>query len=114
VFVFLSVFSPQFRFLFFTVINLKIPVHSRADNTGVHNYLIADLHHRSLVSVIREKLANARQDELFHYQPYKLLWNCAKLEMPIRVHGELYTSQAFIQAHRELQESTPVPGCDRE
>lgn len=97
-----------------TAINIKIPVHNRAENPGVHNYLTTDFHHRSLISVIREKLANARHDELFYYQPYELLWNCGRSERPTRIHGELYTSQAFIQAHRELQESPLEPGCDRE
>ena len=97
-----------------TAVNIKIPIHNRADNPGVHDYLTADLYHRPLISVIQEKLANERHDELFHYQPYELLWNRGQSETPIRVHGELYTSEAFIQAHRELQESPPEPGCDLE
>jgi hypothetical protein len=97
-----------------TAVNIKIPIHNRADNPGVHDYLTADLYHRPLVSVIQERLANERHDELFHYQPYELLWNRGQSETPIRVHGELYTSEAFIQAHRELQESPPEPGCDLE
>jgi hypothetical protein len=97
-----------------TAVNIKIPIHNRADNPGVHDYLTADLYHRSLVSVIQERLANERHDELFHYQPYELLWHHGQSERPIRVHGELYTSEAFIQAHRELQESPPEPGCDLE
>jgi hypothetical protein len=97
-----------------TAVNIKIPIHNRADNPGVHDYLTADLYHRSLVSVIQERLANERNDELFHYQPYELLWHRGQSGGPIRVHGELYTSEAFIQAHRELQESPPEPGCDLE
>jgi len=97
-----------------TAVNIKIPVHNRADNPGVHDYLTTDLYHRSLVSVIQEKLANERHDELFHYQPYELLWNRGQSEKPIHVHGELYTSEAFIQAHCELQESPPEPECDLE
>jgi hypothetical protein len=97
-----------------SAVNIKIPIHNRADNPGIHDYLTADLYHRPLVSVIREKLANEKHDELFHYQPYELLWNSGQSERPIRVHGELYTSEAFIQAHRELQISPPEPGCDLE
>ncbi|KAG2045967.1 hypothetical protein BDR06DRAFT_1040545 [Suillus hirtellus] len=97
-----------------TSISIKIPIHSRADSPGVHDYLTTDLHHRPLVSVIQEKLENEKHDELFHYQPYELLWNRGQSERPIRVHGELYTSEAFIQAHCEIQESPPEPGCDLE
>ncbi|KAG2057433.1 hypothetical protein BDR06DRAFT_969243 [Suillus hirtellus] len=46
-----------------------------------------------------------------HNHPYKLLWNGGRSETPICVHGELYTSDAFIQAHHELQDSPPEPGC---
>jgi hypothetical protein len=97
-----------------TAINIKIPIHKRAENPGIHDYLTADLYHRPLVSVIQEKLANEKHDELFHYQPYELLWNRGGSERSIRVHGELYNSEAFIQAHREVQESPAEPGCDLE
>jgi hypothetical protein len=95
-------------------INIKIPIHKRADSPGIHDYLTADFYHRPLVSVIREKIKNQKHDELFHYQPYELLWNGGPSKKPMRVHGELYTSDAFIQAHRELQESQPEPGCELE
>ncbi|KIM51966.1 hypothetical protein SCLCIDRAFT_142166, partial [Scleroderma citrinum Foug A] len=32
----------------------------------------------------------------------------------INIHGELYTSQAFLQTHKDLQQSPPEPGCDLE
>ncbi|KAG1796117.1 hypothetical protein EV424DRAFT_1334223, partial [Suillus variegatus] len=35
-----------------TAINIKIPIHKRAENPGIHDYLTADLYHRPLVSVI--------------------------------------------------------------
>ncbi|KIK37340.1 hypothetical protein CY34DRAFT_15768 [Suillus luteus UH-Slu-Lm8-n1] len=95
-------------------INIKVPIHKRADNPGICDYLTANFFHRSLVSVIREKIKNKKHNELFHYQPYELLWNGGPTKKPIRVHGELYTSEAFIQAHRELQESQPEPGCELE
>ncbi|KAG2059465.1 hypothetical protein BDR06DRAFT_979974 [Suillus hirtellus] len=97
-----------------TSISIKIPIHSCADSPGVHDYLTTNLHHRLLISVIWEKLANEKHNELFHYQPYELLWNRGQSERPIHVHGELYTLEAFIQAHHEIQESPPEPGCDLE
>ncbi|KAG1814221.1 hypothetical protein EV424DRAFT_1326059, partial [Suillus variegatus] len=35
-----------------TAIKIKIPIHKRAENPGVHDYLTTNLHHRPLVSVI--------------------------------------------------------------
>jgi hypothetical protein len=79
-----------------TAITIKIPIHRRADNPGIHDYISADLHHRSLLSVIREKLANEKHDDLFHYQPYELSWNRGKsLVMLLRV---VFTLRSFISA----------------
>ena len=30
----------------------------------------------------------------------------------VKVHGKLYSSTAFVEAHRTLQDSPPKPGCD--
>ncbi|KAH7917181.1 hypothetical protein BV22DRAFT_1052620, partial [Leucogyrophana mollusca] len=97
-----------------TTVTIKVPFHNRTERPGVREYPAADFYHRSIVSVIREKLANDHHDELFHYQPYELQWRRGPSQRPVNVHGELYTSQAFIQAHRELQQSPPEPGCDLE
>ncbi|KAH7917537.1 hypothetical protein BV22DRAFT_1026145 [Leucogyrophana mollusca] len=79
---------------------------------GSLNYFTVDFHHRSLVSIIREKLASNEDDRFFHYEPYELLWQPISGQPEIRLHGELYTSPAFLDAHRELQDSPPEPGCD--
>jgi hypothetical protein len=64
------------------------------------------------VSVIREKLANVHDDEHFHYEPYELRWQPSHLPQEVNIQGELYTSPAFMQAHRELQSSPGEAGCD--
>ncbi|KIM59251.1 hypothetical protein SCLCIDRAFT_27508 [Scleroderma citrinum Foug A] len=97
-----------------TAVTIKVPFHKRTAKPGVYNYHVGDMYHRTLISVIREKLANLRHDELFHYQPYNLLWQRGGSPAPINVHGELYTSQAFLQTHKDLQQSPPEPGCDLE
>ena len=96
-----------------TAVTIKVPFHKRTAKPGVYDYHVGDMYHRTLVSVIREKLANPQHDELFHYQPYNLLWQRGG-SAPINVHGELYTSEAFLQAHQDLQQSPPEAGCDLE
>jgi hypothetical protein len=81
-------------------------------DAGPRNYTIEGFYHRSLVSVIKEKLSNPADDRLFHYEPYELLWQPGHDTEPIRTYGELFTSPAFIEAHRELQDSPAEPGCD--
>ena len=97
-----------------TAITIKVPFHNQTPKPGVYDYHVGDMYHRTLISVIREKLANAQHDELFHYQPYNLFWQHKESPTPINVYGELYTSEAFLEAHRNLQQSPPEPGCDRE
>jgi hypothetical protein len=80
-------------------------------HAGPRDYVVGDFYHRSLVSIIREKLSG-QDARLFHMEPYELLWHRVTGQDPIRVQGELYTSPAFVDAHRELQESPGEPGCD--
>ena len=43
----------------------------------------------------------------------EFLWRPNESPEPIRVNGELYTSEASIEAHRELQDSPGEPGLPR-
>ena len=47
-----------------------------------------------------------------HFEPYELFWQPTDTSEPVKVHGELYTSQAFIEAHHDIQESDGEPGCE--
>ena len=94
-----------------TPVVISVPFHSRTGNPGVHSYCGAKLYHRSLIKVIKEKVVHSA--EQFHYEPYDLFWTSPVTENePVRVHGELYTSSTFLQAHRELQDSPGEPGCN--
>ena len=95
-----------------TPINISVPFHSRSKTPGLQNYIVGDLYHRSFVSIIREKLANREDDRNFHYEPYELFWKPTDSSDDIRIHGELYTSPAFLDANREVQDSPGEPGCD--
>ena len=98
-----------------TTISISVPFQSRrgaSDSTGTpKEFLFTDFYHRNLVSVIKEKLSNARDDNQFHYDPYELNFQPDGSPRPIRVHGELYTSPAFLDEHKALQELPPEPGC---
>lgn len=80
---------------------------------GKRLYQATGLYHRSLIAVMRERLGDPHDFRYFHTEPYKLLWKSppdpAKCE--VHVHGELYTSQAFLRAHNEFQRSPREPGC---
>jgi Plavaka transposase len=95
-----------------TPISILVPFHHRTKKPGPQSFLVGDFYHRSIVSVIREKLANAHDVRHFHYEPFELIWQPSDSHSNVRVHGELYTSPAFLEAHRELQDSPREPGCN--
>ncbi|KZP09584.1 hypothetical protein FIBSPDRAFT_759740, partial [Athelia psychrophila] len=78
---------------------------------GVRQFIVKDFYHRSLVSVIREKLANPQDEAQFHYEPYELHWQPGAAGPGVRVQGELYTSPAFLKEHQTLQDAPGEPGC---
>jgi hypothetical protein len=101
-----------------TPVTIEVPYQLRRGvppdpGAGPQSYTIDKFYHRSLVSVIREKLSGSTGSHRhFHYEPFEVNWQPDGVPRPVRVHGELYTSPAFIDAHRELQDSPPEPGCD--
>jgi hypothetical protein len=95
-----------------TPIKIKVPFHKRMLHPGEKVFDAGNLHHRKLVSVIREKITRSSTHPHLHFEPYGLYWQPKESSEPVRVHGELYTSEAFIEAHDDLQRATREPGCD--
>ncbi|KJA13829.1 hypothetical protein HYPSUDRAFT_99722, partial [Hypholoma sublateritium FD-334 SS-4] len=96
-----------------TAITLSIPFPKNASNPGLQLYTFPPFRHRSIVSVLKEKMTNTQDFPHFHLEPYELRWRRRDILTPesIRVHGELYTSPAFLEAHEEIQALPAEPGC---
>lgn len=86
-----------------TPVSINVPFARTTDTPGPRVYQAADLYHRSLVSVIWEKIASTRDSKLFHYEPYELCWHPPHLDTEVPIYGDLYTSPAFHEAHSKLQ-----------
>jgi hypothetical protein len=95
-----------------TPIRIMVPFHKRALHPGQEEFDVGALYHRKLVSVIREKISRPSTYRHLHLEPYGLYWQPEGAEEPVRVHGELYSSKAFIDAHDNLQDSPGEPGCE--
>ena len=95
-----------------TPIRINVPFQKRALRPGPKEFDAGILHHRKLMSVIRERITRPSIHPHLHFEPYELFWQPKGATEPVRVHGELYTSEAFIDAHNKLQDSPPEPGCD--
>jgi Plavaka transposase len=92
-------------------ISFTVPFHQRTESPGSRQYTGGELFHRPLVKVITERLTDPRHAEHFHYEPYRLIWQPTDQQPDVRLHGELYTSEAFFKAHQELQTSPGEPNC---
>lgn len=75
-------------------------------------YVIGDLYHWNLVSIIREKLTGPNDHWHLHYEPFELFCKPTDSSKDIAIHGKLYTSPVFLDAHREVQELPAEPGCN--
>jgi hypothetical protein len=95
-----------------TPFKINVPFHSRTLHPGPKEFDVGILHHRKLVSVIREKFSRPSSHPHLHYEPYEMYWQPNHVPEPIRVHGDLYMSDSFIEAHHEIQDSPGEPGCE--
>ena len=92
-------------------ITISVPFHSRTSHPGPCDYTVPDFHHHRLVSIIRAKLSDPYHHHVYHHEPYELRWHPPNKACDIRVHGELYTSEAFIKAQEELMASPREANC---
>ncbi|KAF7971982.1 hypothetical protein HWV62_19325 [Athelia sp. TMB] len=75
-------------------------------------FFVTGFKHRSLVHLMRTAIENSEQAWDFHWNPFKHFWQPPEpLAPPQRVFDEVYSSDAFIEADRKLQES-PDPNND--
>jgi len=93
-----------------TSIKINISFHKQMLHPEQKEISTGILHHHKLTSVIREKIIWSFIH--LHLEPYEIFWQPSDAAEPVRVHGELYTSEAFLEAHCELQDSPREPGCN--
>lgn len=93
-------------------ITISVPFPRRSLHPGPRDYTISNFYRRSLLSIIRDKLSDPLRCRSFRFEPYHLRWKRSSVDDDIRVYGELFYSQAFVTAHRELQDAVPDPDCN--
>lgn len=73
---------------------------------------IPNFRHRSLLTIIREVFTSPPSKQ-FHFHPFKQYWKPMHSDVePEHVFDEMYTSEAFLAADRELQSSPRGTDCD--
>jgi len=92
-------------------VEITVPFHQRMQNPGTSQFVCGEIHYRSIVEVIRERISDPHTGAQIHLEPYELLWKRSDQHREIRLHGEIYTSDAFREVHDMLQNSPPEPDC---
>jgi len=85
-------------------ITISVPFPQRFLNPGPRSYTISNFYRQCLLSIICEVLSDPVCSKTFRFKPYSLRWKRLCDADDIGVYGELFSSQAFIAAHHNLQD----------
>lgn len=108
--------SSETSFPGFTETGVDIQVPSGRKDTPPGIFKVPGLYYRDLLAVIREAFAHPLASK-YHLSPFRLYHQPPGSDTESRVHGEIYTSDAFIQEHNRVQRIALHPndtGCTRE
>ncbi|KIJ58044.1 hypothetical protein HYDPIDRAFT_34551 [Hydnomerulius pinastri MD-312] len=83
-----------------STVTVSVLFHHHCLHPGPKDYPVNDFYHRSLTSIIRKTLLDPTHHQHFHYEPYELCWQPPHKAQDLRIHGELFTSNTFLDAHR--------------
>ena len=93
-------------------ITISVPFPQLFLHPSPKNYTISNFYRQSLLSIICKMLSDPAHCRSFCFKPYLLRWQCSCGVNDIGVYGEIFSSQAFITAHCELQDIQLDPtGC---
>ncbi|KAJ3534489.1 hypothetical protein NMY22_g6905 [Coprinellus aureogranulatus] len=100
-----------------TEVAIEVPVHNRmAQGRGVERNVAGTLHHRSITSILEEKIRNQIASQIFHFDGHELLWKPGEAEgsPEFRILSELYNSDAFLEAQNEVRHNPPpeIGNCE--
>ncbi|KAJ3539624.1 hypothetical protein NMY22_g4649 [Coprinellus aureogranulatus] len=88
-------------------LSLQVPFDSASTFPGPRHFTVEGFRFRPLLPIIREKLQDKSEADHFHLVPSQLLWQPIGNEDATRVYGELYHSDAFLEAYRDIQNLPP-------
>lgn len=87
--------------------------HRSPSDSPIPLFSVPGLQHRSIVETIRS-VWSSPESRNFQYVPFRHFWTNTPSNKHERIYGELYTSDAFIEAHDALQRQPPESGCTLE
>jgi hypothetical protein len=94
-------------------VDIQVPDgQAHGSESDIPIFSVPGLHYRSLTEVIKSAFHDTTA-RCFHYTPFKQFWSPSDGQSQ-RICDELYTSDAMIDAHVEIQRQPPEPGCTLE
>jgi hypothetical protein len=94
-------------------VNIDVPMGAK-DASGVGKlFAVSGLHIRSLTAIITAAFTEEISRQ-FHLTPFRRFWKPSPSHDEERVYDEVYTSDAFLEAHDTLQKQPSEPGCTLE
>lgn len=95
-------------------VNISLPcAGARNPEDKAPKFKVDGVIHRDLLSVMQEAYTGDGAAE-FHLRGFKQMWNREGHAQPIRIYGEVYTSDAYLTMEKEVLVSPLEPGCDLE
>lgn len=92
---------------------ILVPTWEKNSNGNGQIFTVPGFHYRPLTAVIRAAFTEA-MSRWFHFTPFKRFWKSPATSQEQRLHDELYMSDAWIQAHDDLQKQRRDDGCKLE
>lgn len=96
-------------------VKIKMPAEDKVKRTRGETRApeleVSGIQYRPLLETIYAALDDPETPP-FHYTPYKEYWKPFPDSTPERVYGELYSSNAWIEAHDEVQQLPKTDGID--
>ena len=96
-----------------SAVDISVPTREPNPNGNGQLFTIPGFHYRPLTAVIHSVFSESAS-KWFHLTPFKRFWKSSVTGREQRLYDELYTSDAWIKAHDDLQKQKRKDGCKLE
>lgn len=96
-----------------TAAEILVPTREKNPSGNGQLFTVPGFQYRPLTAVIRAAFSEAAS-KWFHLTPFKRFWMSPETGREQRLYDELYTSDAWIKAHDDLQKQKRSDGCKLE
>ncbi|KAI6118342.1 hypothetical protein F5141DRAFT_1000136 [Pisolithus sp. B1] len=96
-----------------TSVSIEIPTHDWKPDGNGQTFMVPSFFYRKLTAVIEATFSD-RTSRYFHLTPFQCIWRSPVTGKEQWLYDELYTSDAWIKAHDEVQKQRHDDGCTLE